>query len=37
MTYVGVGGVGNKTDPTNRFSEARGGHKQEQEGVSNKK
>jgi hypothetical protein len=37
MTDVGVGGLGNKTDPTNRFSEARGGHEQEQEGVANKK
>jgi hypothetical protein len=37
MTHEGVGGLGNKTDPVIRFSEARGGHEQEQEGVTNKK
>jgi len=37
MTDVGVGGLDNTTNPTNRFSEARGEHKQEQEGVTNNK
>ena len=37
LSHLGVGGLGNMTDPKNRFSETRGGHKQEQEGVTNKK